>query len=241
MCGKFTAMASWREVVEFSQHIRGKPKGADGGDEDVTYGVARALPVIVWAREARKRLAIPMRWGFPHPKDWRRPQPIHARSETIDMTRAFAEAFAAGQRGIVVFKTFNEGEEVAKPSGKTETVQWTVDPRDGQPRGFAFLWQRFEIPDLPQPMIACVMATVSANKLLRESILKNDPDPRMPAILEDSDWATWLGENDAAPEQAKEVLRTMEGVNWQLAPEPKKAKTGKNPAPDKPRPASGLF
>jgi putative SOS response-associated peptidase YedK len=227
MCGKFTALASWREVVEFSQPLTGKPKNADGGDEDVTYGVARALPVIVWAREERKRLVVPMRWGFPHPKDWRRPQPIHARSETIDTTRAFAAAFATGQRGIVVFKTFNEGEEVAKPSGKTETVQWTVDPRDRQPRGFAFLWQRFEIHDLPQPMLACVMATVSANKLLRESILKNDSDPRMPAILEDSDWATWLGENDAAPEQAKTVLRTTEGVNWQLAPEPKKAKPEK--------------
>jgi putative SOS response-associated peptidase YedK len=78
MCGKFTAMASWREVVEFSQPLTGKPNGADGGDEDVTYGVARSLPAIVWAREAQKRLAIPMRWGFPHPKDWRRPQPIQA-------------------------------------------------------------------------------------------------------------------------------------------------------------------
>jgi putative SOS response-associated peptidase YedK len=227
MCGKFTAMASWREVVEFSQPLTGKLKGDDGGDEEVTYSVARALPVIVWDREAGRRRIVPMRWGFPHPKDWRRPQPIHVRSETIDTTRAFAEAFATGQRGIVVFKTFNEGEEVAKPSGKTETVQWTVDPRDGQPRGFAFLWQRFEIPDLPQLMIACVMATVSANKLLRESILKNDFDPRMPAILEDSDWATWLGENDAAPEQAKTVLRTTEGANWHQASEPKKARLGK--------------
>jgi putative SOS response-associated peptidase YedK len=122
MCGKFTAMASWREVVEFSQPLTGKLKGDDGGDEEVTYGVARALPVIVWDREAGRRRIVPMRWGFPHPKDWRRPQPIHVRSETIDTTRAFAEAFATGQRGIVVFKTFNEGEEVVKPSGKTETV-----------------------------------------------------------------------------------------------------------------------
>jgi putative SOS response-associated peptidase YedK len=241
MCGKFTAMASWREVVDFSQPLTGKQDRGDGGDEEVTYGVARALPVIVWDHEAGKRRIVPMRWGFPHPKDWRRPQPIHARSETIDTTRAFAEAFATGQRGIVVFKTFNEGEEIAKPSGKTETVQWTIDPRDGQPRGFAFVWRRFEVPDLPQPMLACVMVTVPANKLLRDSILKNDPDPRMSAIMEDSDLATWLGENDATPEQAKAILRTMEGVNWQIVPEPKKAKTRKNPAPDKPRPASGLF
>jgi putative SOS response-associated peptidase YedK len=146
MCGKFTAMASWREVVNFSQPLTGRPDGGDGGDEEVTYGVARSLPVIVWDREADKRRIVPMRWGFLHSKDWRRPQPIRARSETIDKTRAFAEAFATGQRGIVVFKTFNEGEEIAKPSGKAETVQWTIDPGDGQPRGFAFLWRRFEIP-----------------------------------------------------------------------------------------------
>ena len=47
----------------------------------------------------------------------------------------------------------------------------------------------------------------------------------MPAILEDADWATWLGENDATPEQAKAVLRTMEGVNWKIAPEMKKPKS----------------
>jgi site-specific DNA recombinase len=45
----------------------------------------------------------------------------------------------AGQRGIVVFRTFNEGEVVMKPSGKTETRQWTIDPKDGQPRSFALL------------------------------------------------------------------------------------------------------
>ena len=39
--------------------------------------------------------------------------------------------------------------EVTKPSSKTETRQWTVDPQDGRPRGFAFIWRRFEIPVLP--------------------------------------------------------------------------------------------
>jgi putative SOS response-associated peptidase YedK len=226
MCGKFTAMASWREVVEFSAPL---VQAQSGMDEEVTYGVARPLPVIVWDRETGRRLVVPMRWGFPHAKDWRRRQPIHARSEAIETTRAFADAFAAGQRGIVVFKTFNEGEEVTKATGKMETVQWTLDPCDSRPRGFAFVWRRFVPADLPQPMLACVMVTVPANRLLRDSILKHDPDPRMPAILDDADWATWLGENNATPEQAKTVLRTMEGVNWRIAPEPKRAKGAGRP------------
>ena len=165
---------------------------------------------------------VKIRWGFPDPWDWRRPRPIHARSETIDSKEPFRTPFHAGQRGIVVFRTFNEGEEVVKPSGRTETRQWTVDPQDGQPRGFAFVWQRFEIADLPVPMLACVMATVPANALIRRTVKAAEEDPRMPAILEDAAWSSWLGEDGAAPADAKALLKTMEGVNWQAALEPKK-------------------
>lgn len=225
MCGKFTALASWAEVVEFSQPLTGDGGGdgpADGGNNDiVAFRVGGPLPVIVWDSEAGQRRVVKMRWGFPSPKDWRRPQPIHARSETIDSREPFRKPFHGGQRGIVVFRTFNEGEEVPTRTGGTKTKQWTVDPRDGRPRGFAFLWQHFKIPDLPTPLLACVMATVSANDLIRLTIKPLEEDPRMPAILEDDAWSTWLGEGNPSPEAAKAVLKTMEGVNWQAAPEPK--------------------
>ena len=66
-------------------------------------------------------------------------------------------------------------------------------------------------------MLACVMATVPANGLIRRRIKSQEDDPRMPAILEDDAWSTWLGEGDATPATAKAVLRTMEGVNWRGA------------------------
>lgn len=231
MCGKFTALASWSEVVAFSQplteSVAGESGDEGGNDEIVTYRVGGPLPVIVWDVEQRKRRVVRMRWGFPDPRDWRRPRPIHARSETIDAKEPFRTPFHAGQCGIVVFRTFNEGEEVVKPSGKTETRQWTVDPKDGQPRGFAFLWRRFENPDLPVPMLACVMATVPANALIRRTIKSQEDDPRMPAILDDDAWSTWLGEDRATPAAAKALLKTMQGVNWQAAPEPKKPRPRK--------------
>jgi putative SOS response-associated peptidase YedK len=231
MCGKFTALASWSEVVAFSQPLT--DRGGDGepgegsNDEIVSFRVNGLLPVIVWDAEARARRVVKMRWGFPDPRDGRRPRPIHARSETIDAKEPFRTPFHAGQRGIVVFRTFNEGEEVMKPSGKTETRQWMIDPRDGRPRGFAFVWRRFEIADLPAPMLACVMATVPANELIRRTIKSGEDDPRMPAILDDDAWSAWLGEDEATPEAAKALLRTMEGVNWQAAPEPKKPRPRK--------------
>jgi len=76
-------------------------------------------------------------------------------------------------------------------------------------------------------MLACVMATVPANDLIRRTVKSLETDPRMPAILEDDAWPTWLGEDNATPVAAKAVLKTMEGVNWQAAPEPKKPRPRK--------------
>jgi putative SOS response-associated peptidase YedK len=239
MCGKFTAMGRWRKVWDFSQPLTVSP--ADPPDEEVTYGVAQPLPVIVWNRETKERRVVPMRWGFPHPKDWRRPQPMHARSETIDIKEPFVDAFHDGQRGIVVFKTFNEGEEIPKPSGKTDTIQWTIDPLDGLPRGFAFVWRRYKIPGLPQPLLTCAMVTVPASELVRAKIAYNQDDPRMPAILDDADWETWLGQNDTTSSQVKAVLKTVEGVNWKAEPEPKKQKAAKKPKAEKTEPQPELF
>lgn len=170
-----------------------EPEGDGGGnDEIVTYRVGGLLPVIVWDAERRSRRVINMRWSFPDPRgDWRRPKNIHARAETIEKLPTFREAFLERQRGIVIFKTFNEREDFVGPSGKEANQQWTIDPQDGQPRGFAFLWQRFEIADLPAPMLACVMVTVPANELVRSTIKSREDDPRMPAILEDeAAWST---------------------------------------------------
>ena len=165
MCGKFTAMACWREVVAFSQpYLAGKDQldreggGGDGGREDggdgsndeiVTYRVGGPLPVIVWDAEAGKRRVVKMRWGFPDPRDWRRPRPIHARSETIDAKEPFRIALprrSARHRRLPHVQRGRGGREAV---GGTETRQWTIDPQDGQPRGFAFVWRRFEIADLP--------------------------------------------------------------------------------------------
>ncbi|MBW8837058.1 MAG: SOS response-associated peptidase family protein [Burkholderia sp.] len=109
MCGKFTAKTSWTETVGY---IWSAPP-ADGED-DRTYRVMNDLPVIVL--EGDERRVMPMRWGFPHPDKWQVPQPIHARSETIDTTKAFAQAFRDGQRGIVLMKNFNEAPDIDGPT-----------------------------------------------------------------------------------------------------------------------------
>ena len=102
MCGKFTALASWSEVVAFSGPLteNGRGDAADGdssNNEIVTCRVGGLLPVIVLDPETRIRRIVKIRWGFPDPRDWRRPGPIHARSETIDAKEPSRTPFHAGQ------------------------------------------------------------------------------------------------------------------------------------------------
>jgi len=49
MCGKFTALASWSEVVAFSEPLTETGgEGEGSNNEIITYRVGGLLPVIVW-------------------------------------------------------------------------------------------------------------------------------------------------------------------------------------------------
>jgi len=219
MCGKFAAKANWAENVAFIYSDQPRDEG-----ETRTYRVMADVPVIV--RDADERRSMMMRWGFPDPADWRRPRPIHARAETIDTTPAFAAAFRDGQRGIVLVETFNEAPDDGKGgSGPQHTIATG-------PVGIAFVWRRFLIGD--QPMLACVMVTVPANRLLAGL-----PTDRMPAILAREDWAAWLGEDGATPDDAKACLKTVEDLRWTMTRE-ERARATRRARPTVAEP-TGLF
>jgi putative SOS response-associated peptidase YedK len=214
MCGKIRAKPSWTSATA--------PEGVaiSAEEESTTYRVMADLPVIVW--DGGDRQVLPMRWGFPDPQDWRRPRPIHARAETIDSVPAFASAFRGGQRGIVLVESFNEAPE----SG----AQHIVTPAG--PIGIAFIWKRFDIGGVA--MLACVMVTVAANRLL-----EGLPTDRMPAVLAPEDWAIWLGEEEASPDAVKACLRTVEDVRWTMTRE-QRAASARRARPTVSDPA-GLF
>jgi putative SOS response-associated peptidase YedK len=219
MCGKFTAMASWAEVVAFSQPLTAERfEKKDVEDRELSYRVMSNVPIIVFDKAGGRRRALPMRWGYPDPHDWHRPRPIHARSESIDTTRAFADSFALGHRGIVLMRSFNEAPDVEGPA-----VQHRITPEEGRVLAAAFVWRRFDVPSdhqaQSQPLFACVMVTVPANALIATL-----PTDRMPAFLAPEDWAVWLGEEDASIERVKACLKTVEGVRWTMTKEERRAK-----------------
>lgn len=216
MCGKFTAMASWAEVVAFSQPLARKDIQPTDNDRVVTLRVMDNLPIIVWDRIEGKRRVVPMRWGWPRQGyHWKIPRYIHARGETIDKT-IFAAVFRAGQRGIVLMRTFNEA-----PNVRGAPSQHTITPGDLGAIGVAFVWRQFEVPELAAIAPACAMVTMPANELI-----KMLPTDRMPAVLADEDWEIWLR---GTPEEAKACLKTVEGVRWTMTKEERAAKAVRKP------------
>jgi putative SOS response-associated peptidase YedK len=216
MCGKFTAMASWSQVHAYSGAFTSID---NANDYEVTFRVMGNLRVIVWDEETKARKVVPMRWGFPHPKNWKVPQPIHARSEPMDELKTFKASFLGGKRGIVLVRTFNEGKQVSK----SKCEQWTIDPIPACKTGAAFIFDIFTTPDLPAPFLACALVTVPANELIRSLSTEFAEADRMPAFLDPADWATWLGEGGNDPAAAQTACRTVEGIRWKMTKEERQA------------------
>lgn len=210
MCGKFTQMMAWRDLVQLADLV-----GTTGGPVD-TVTPLRQATVITLDEEGRRR-AVPMRWGMVarHAKDpLSGTKHIHARAETIDTLPTFRDAFLH-RRGLVVVSTFNEGREITP----TRTEQHVIVPRDGKPLAIAVIWERWTHRN-EGALTAFAMVTVPPNRLIATIT------DRMPAVLAPEDWGRWLGEEPASVEDLKAMLRPCEG-DWEMhvqtkAPPPKK-------------------
>lgn len=204
MCGKFTQMASWREVHAFSQPLVLKVTG-----DAIETATPMRMAHILRLDDTGERVIVPMRWGFSRRGAVApvRPDHMHARAETVDQLPTFRNAFAR-QRGILLVHTFNEGEEL--PNGKTK--QWVITPKDGEPIAIAVVceeWRRGE-----EQLWTFVQVTTPANQLITPLT------DRMPAILPRASWPLWLGETDATAAQIKGILTTFEDEGrWEIAPQ----------------------
>jgi len=190
MCGKFTQQLRWRDVVRLSDLI-----GTVESESIETLTPMRFAQVIALDGNGVRK-SVPMRWGLvpSHAADAREAKPhIHARAETIDSKPTFSESFLQ-RRGVILVSTFNEGEEVG-----SKTVQYVCTPKDGKHIAIAVIWDRWS--DGVANLLSFAMVTTPPSEIIATIT------DRMPALLEDSDWAKWLGEEPATVEELKAMLR----------------------------------
>lgn len=170
---------------------------------EADYNVTpRALVPIVRERPPRNggagaatRVLSMVRWGLV--PSWAEStaigdKQINARAETITEKAAYKRAFAR-RRCIVPADAFYEW----RPSKSTATKRpprqpFLIHRRDGDPMALAGLWEIWRDPsvsgdDDPGAWIrSCVVVTTRANGLLEPV------HPRMPVVLDEADWDTWL-------------------------------------------------
>ena len=218
MCGKFTQMMSWSELVTLADLV-----GAPTSPLE-TVTPMRFANVIRLDPKGRREVAR-MRWGLV-PPGARDPDEgtkfIHARAETIEQKPTFCDAFMK-RRGIVVVNTFNEGKEITP----RKTEQYVVTLKERRVSGIAVIWERWSRPSTGV-LETFAMVTVPPNALI------GTITDRMPALLSDDDWAKWLGEEPASVDELKAMLQPSD-----LSMEMEKA--GKTAPPSKPNPQPSLF
>jgi putative SOS response-associated peptidase YedK len=184
---------------------------------------------IMLLNQHGQREMMPMRWGFSGANDKTpsSPRHIHARAETVDRLRTFAQAFHEA-RGILMVATFNEGEEI-----NSKTKQWIITPNDQVPIAIAVICERWT--NGTDVLDTFVMVTTPPNALIARIT------DRMPAILSREAWSTWLGETRASLEDVKALLRTYEdGGNWTMEPQ-QPLRASRMPKPAKQKVQGELF
>lgn len=134
-----------------------------------------------------------MRWGlippwYKNPNDG--PLLINARAETVLEKPAFRDAVHT-RRVLVVASGFYEWTKDAE-GGRDP---WYITRCDGSPLAFAALWQSWRDPAGGEEMRTVAALTIGANAPMQAI------HHRMPVVIEQPDWALWLGENGkgAAP------------------------------------------
>lgn len=153
------------------------------------YNVCPTTQVHVVATDGDIRRLGAMRWGFL--PTWYKsltdgPLLINARAETIAEKPAFREA-CRQRRCILPATGFYEWTKDADGS----RLPWYISRSDGAPLAMAGVWQVWGVDRIA----TCAVVTTQANADIEHI------HHRMPVVLEQRDWAKWLGEEGpgAAP------------------------------------------
>lgn len=176
MCGRFFLTIP-------GEGIRQRFRCVNRIDWRAHYNIApgQAIPVIR-LHQGRRWLEM-LRWGLiPFwAKDERIGQRlVNARAETLAERPAFRDALKY-RRCLIPASGFYEWQRTER-----RKQPHAIRRRDGDQLAFAGLWECWRSPESNAEIRSCVIITTDANQLL-QSLHR-----RMPVILEEADWNTWL-------------------------------------------------
>jgi putative SOS response-associated peptidase YedK len=184
VCGRFVSASTPDEIAKYF--------GVEQVSEsalDPNYNVAPTNDVYAVLESGGVRRLEPMHWGLvpiwaKDPKIGNKM--INARSETLAEKNAYKHAYRK-KRCIIPVDGFYEWERV---EGQKNKQPWFIHRADDQPLAFAGLWEVWRGPDRDsdEELRSCTIITGSPNEKMAEI------HDRMPVILPQDQWSTWLDE-----------------------------------------------
>lgn len=198
MCGRFFRSSPRDELAEAFQAELGF------GSAEPGYNIAPGSPIVAVRFDPKTgvRTLDDLYWGLIpfFAKDrkiaWKT---INARAETIDRAPLYRAAFER-RRCLIVADGFFEWRALGK--GRQP---YAVALENRKPFALAGVWENWRDPETGEWIRSCSIVTTGANAAVGRI------HDRMPAILDPTEYARWLGEESAAPAELKGLLRPYTG------------------------------
>lgn len=145
------------------------------------------LPAVRTGPGGRREFTT-LRWGLL--PSWTREAAgahVNARAETLAEKPAFRDAYRR-RRCLLPASAFYEWQAIG-----TSRQPWCFRRPGGQPFCLAGLWESWHAPDLDRPLETCAVVTTTPNGLVAPL------HHRMPAVLVEDEWESWLDPRSENP------------------------------------------
>ncbi|NTU53870.1 MAG: SOS response-associated peptidase [Chlorobiaceae bacterium] len=189
MCGRFGFFElSW--FIEQLRQLELPFVETPGFSYHQRWNITPDEPVVALLGDHDQNGLSIARWGLiPHwstsiPKI----RPINARADSL-ATKPFFRHMLARRHCIVPASGFYEWKPL--PGAKKEP--WYIHRKDTRPMALAGLWDTWQPPGPPSPpLVSCTIITTNANHEMKPV------HDRMPVILEENEWQSWLDSSNPA-------------------------------------------
>jgi putative SOS response-associated peptidase YedK len=200
MCGRYFLVASPPELADLFGL-------ADVPDAAPRYNIAPTQSVLAVGPDRAGLPAVAsFRWGMvPRWATDAKLAPINARAETAADKPTFAEAFRK-RRCLIPASGFYEWLRQGKAK-----QPFCIRLADNQPFAFAGVWEAWR-PETGPPLLTCAILTTAANDLVKPI------HDRMPVILEERHFGTWIDRDVQEPAELAPMLRPFPGERMRAYP-----------------------
>jgi putative SOS response-associated peptidase YedK len=217
MCGRYNILAYPEALLEHFG-VEQPP----GIDLKPRYNVAPSQDVPAIRQHDSSRELVLLHWGlipFWAKDEKLKYSTINAKAETIAQKPAFRDAFKK-RRCLIPASGFYEWRQE-----KGHKQPYNIRLKDEPVFAFAGLWEHWENPE-GKVIESCSIIVTEANELIRPI------HDRMPVILADADYTTWLDPTESTQSTLTSLLKPYPASEMELYPVSTAVNNPRNDGPD---------